>query len=434
MNSQSKDWEFFCAVLLPLSLMYFLYNILISIVSVFLQVIALFNKKIKLFVDGRTTVFDELKTSITDLDKTIWMHCASLGEFEQGRPIIEKLKNNYSKHKIVLTFFSPSGFEVQKKYKGVDVVCYLPLDSKENAKRFIELVHPEIAIFVKYEFWPNFLRQLNNRNIKTLLVAGIFRKEQLFFKPYGSWMRKPLKAFSHFFVQDENSKTMLETIGFQNTSISGDTRFDRVAQITNQENSLPFMDTFKGTDLLIIAGSTWKPDTTLLTHFMNTNEIPNIKLVIAPHNIATKEIEILRNQLNKKVALYSERNDSDLKEATIFIVDTIGILTKIYSYADVAYVGGGFETGLHNILEPATFAVPVIIGPQFDKFKEARELVDIKGCLVVTNQTELNEQLTSLLTNSDFRNTTGNICKNYVEENKGATATVMHYIDTIIEL
>ena len=427
-----KVWEFFCAVLLPLYIMSFLYNILIIVSGFFLRVISLFNKKIKLFVDGRKETFKKLENSISKNDKVIWIHCASLGEFEQGRPIIEKLKEKYKNHKVVLTFFSPSGFEVRKNYKEVDVVCYLPIDTKSNTRKFIELVHPEMAIFVKYEFWPNILKELKNKNIQTILVSGIFRENQIFFKPFGVWMRKSLQTFSHFFVQDENSEKLLASIRIHNVTISGDTRFDRVHEITQQDNSLDFIEEFKHNQLTFVAGSTWKEDEEFIIDYINNSASEKYKFIIAPHNINQKETKELQSNINTKTVLFSEKENQNLKEAQVFIIDTIGILTKIYSYADIAYVGGGFETGLHNILEPATFGIPIIIGPKYDKFKEAVDLVNEGGCFVVYTKEEFNSQLKELFNDTDDRMKKGKITKKFISQNIGATNIILNYIKSRI--
>ena len=408
--------------------MKFLYNIIISIAQFFLRIIALFNEKIKLFVNGRKESFEKIEKKISKDDKTIWIHCASLGEFEQGRPIIEKLKNKYPKHKIVLTFFSPSGYEVQKNYKMADVVCYLPLDTKGNARKFIKLVHPEIAIFVKYEFWPNILNELKKQHIETILVSGIFRKDQVFFKSFGGWMRKSLQTFSHFFVQDANSQKLLQSIDFNNVTVSGDTRFDRVFEITKQNNSLDFIEEFKQNKPTLVAGSTWKEGEKLLVNYINNKASSEEKFIIAPHNINPKEIKALQDLINKKTVLFSEKEHQNLKEAQVFIIDTIGILTKIYSYANIAYVGGGFETGLHNVLEPATFGVPIIIGPKFDKFKEAIDLVNLGGCIVINSQKEFNNQLHKLFSDVAYRQEKGSINQTYITQNIGATTKILEYI------
>ena len=408
--------------------MNFIYNILIFKASIVLRFIALFNKKIKLFVNGRKETFNKLSV-LKKNDKTVWFHAASLGEFEQARPIIEKIKNQYSTYKIIVTFFSPSGYEIRKNYNLADVVCYLPLDSKSNARKFIEIANPELAIFIKYEFWPNLLNELKHKEIPTILISGILRKKQSFFKWYGGFMRKALQAFDHFFVQNDESKKLLNSINFKNTTVSGDTRFDRVYEILQQDNSLDFISEFKNNTYTIVAGSTWEQDEELLVNYINNKSSDNEKFIIAPHNINQKAIQQFRKSILKKTVLYSERNNVNLKEYQIFIIDTIGILTKIYSYADVAYVGGGLKTGLHNILEPATFGVPVVIGNQFNKFNEAVDLVNLKGCISISNQQEFSSTFTKLKTDKDFRKSTGKINKSYIEQNIGATQLIMNYID-----
>jgi len=423
--------------------MYFLYNIAVYIVNFTVKIIAIFNKKIKLFVEGRKDVFARLESNLSSKDKVIWFHCASLGEFEQGRPIIEKVKSQttnsksqFYNFKILVTFFSPSGYEVRKNYEGADLVSYLPLDTKKNAKRFIEIVNPEMAIFVKYEFWPNILRELKNKQIKTILVSGIFRKNQFFFKNYGGWMRKSLNTFNHFFVQNDVSVKLLNTIGFDNITLSGDTRFDRVFEITQQEIKLDFAKEFKRDKTILVAGSTWPKDEELLVHFINNNELKNShirggeKYIIAPHNINPQNIEKLKQIINKKVILYSEKGTKNLSEYQVLIIDTIGILTQVYKYGDIAYVGGGFGSGIHNILEPATFGIPIIIGPNYQKFKEAKDLIDEKACISVQNSIEFDKAITLLFTDDGLRKNKGNIAKEYIANNVGSTQKIMNYIDT----
>ena len=415
--------------------MYFLYNLLVLFAEFALKITALFNKKIKLFIDGRKQTIFKLKQKIGENDEVIWMHCASLGEFEQGRPIIEKLKLKFPNRKVVLTFFSPSGFEVRKNYEFADVVCYLPLDSAKNAKRFLEIVHPSLAIFVKYEFWPNLLKELKSRNIKTLLISGIFRENQLFFKSYGGWMRKSLTAFSHFFVQDENSKQLLKSIKFNNVTVSGDTRFDRVFEITQQNNKLTYIEEFISNKYTLVAGSTWKEDEMMLVDYINKVASENEKFIIAPHNINPKDILALKNSISKKVILFSERPaeseqfDVNLADFQVFIIDTVGILTKIYSYASIAYVGGGFtKTGVHNVLEPATFGIPILIGPNYQKFNEAIDLVKNKACFVVSNSKELSLHLENFYQSYELRLKTGESAKKYVVDKTGATAKILEFI------
>lgn len=410
--------------------MNFLYNILIATAYFFLRIIALFNKKIKLFVQGRKQTFHKL-SSINKNDKVIWLHASSLGEFEQGRPIIEQLKKQFSNYKIVVTFFSPSGYEIRKNYNLTEIVCYLPFDTKTNVRKFVQQLHPNLAIFIKYEFWPNLLSELKKNNIKTILVSGIFRENQSFFKPYGSWMRNKLSAFNHFFVQNTHSKNLLNSIGFTNVSVSGDTRFDRVFKILQQNNSLDFISDFKNKKHLLVAGSTWKEDEELLINYINNEASEEEKFIIAPHNINKKNCTELKKSILKKTILFSEKEQQNLGDFHVFIIDTIGILTKIYSYADVAYVGGGLSTGLHNILEPATFGIPVVFGGyQYDKFKEATDLVSLGGCRAVKNQQEFTNLIKMLYSDSFFRKQLGEINKKYVKDNVGATNLILNYINT----
>ena len=409
--------------------MYFLYNILVNIIGFILKIVALFNPKIKLFVEGRKETFKKLANAISKTDEVIWIHAASLGEFEQGRPIIEKLKSDFPSKKLVLTFFSPSGYEVRKNYDVADVVCYLPLDSKRNAKKFLDIVHPEKAIFVKYEFWPNLLQELKIRNVNTILVSGIFRESQAFFKWFGGWMRKALKTFSYFFVQDKKSKKLLNSIGINNVEMSGDTRFDRVFEITQQNNQLGFITEFVDEKHVVVCGSTWKEDEELLVNYINNEASSDEKFIIAPHNIKPKDIETLRKSINKKVVLFSEKEGKSLNNFQVFIVDTIGILTKIYSYASVAYVGGGYtKSGVHNTLEPATYGVPILIGPNYFKFKEAVELVEQNACIVVDNSQKLSLHLKKFFSDEIERQKVGDRSLDYVTSRTGSTTKILKYL------
>jgi len=407
--------------------MNYIYNFAIYLFGLILRLMALFNNKIKLFVEGRKETFPKLLTSIKPSDKTFWIHCASLGEFEQGRPIIEALRKTRPNHKIILTFYSPSGYEVQKQSELADVIAYLPIDSASNAKKFIEVCHPSMAIFVKYEFWPNILKELKIKAIPTILISGIFRKDQIFFQAYGAWMRRALHAFTHFFVQNADSDSLLKNIGFTNTTISGDTRFDRVASILDQDNHLDFLTEFTKDKTVMVSGSTWPVDEAYLIKFINQQKDKNVRFIIAPHNIDNKEILKLRQSIIKKTALYSEGIPDP--EAAVFIVDIIGLLTKIYSYADFAYVGGGFEKeGVHNVLEPAVFGIPLVIGPIYDKFLEARDLVNLKGCLVANTNEELNQIFEKLIMEPEFRQKLGKINEIYIKDHLGATKIILDFI------
>lgn len=408
--------------------MLFIYSIIVSIAGLLLQIIAFFVPKIKLFVAGRKDVFPTLITKIKPNDKTIWFHAASLGEYEQGLPVIEKIKEKYPNHKIVISFFSPSGYEVRKNNPIADATVYLPLDTQKNAAKFIDLVHPEMVFFIKYEFWPNYLNELKKHNTPTYLISGIFRENQVFFKWYGNFYRKALDAFSYFFVQNEKSKQLLLQLGKVNCIVSGDTRFDRVASILERDNTLDFIAEFKNNKTTIVAGSTWAKDEELLLNYVNSN-ITDTKFIIAPHNIKPDQIQKLKNSCTKKVILFSEKENKNLADYDVFIIDTVGLLTKIYSYADIAYVGGGYgHPGIHNILEPATFGIPIIIGPNYSHFAEAIELVRLGGCISVDNNDSLEALFNELIGGIEIRKSRGVISASFVQNNTGAVARIMDKI------
>ena len=403
---------------------------MVILASQLLKLWAFFIPKVKLFVDGRKNVFEILRSKINLQDKTIWFHAASLGEYEQGLPVMEKIKERFPCHKIVLTFFSPSGYEVRKNNTIADVTVYLPLDTKTNAKEFVATVHPELVFFIKYEYWPNYLNELKNAEIKTYLISGILRENQVFFKWYGGFYRNALKTFDYFFVQNESSKKLLQSLGHQNVKISGDTRFDRVVSILQRDNSLHFIEDFKDKKKLVVIGSSWPKDESLLVNFINQAD-ENVKFIMAPHIIKAEQIAELKNAITKKVVLFSEMENEYLATFQVFIIDTIGILTKIYSYADIAYVGGGFvKKGLHNILEPATFGIPILIGPEFSNFAEVKALVNLEGCISINNQAELNNALTNLLLHEDIRHEKGHICSTFVQMNKGATDIILSHLES----
>ena len=408
-----------------------IYNFAVQLSALFLKLIALFHPKIKLFVDGRKEVMSYLKKNISEGDSIIWVHTASLGEFEQGLPIIEQLKKNYPEYRILVTFFSPSGYEVKKNTAAADVVTYLPMDTKKNAIKFLDLVNPKLVIFVKYEIWPNYLRSLSQRNIPTLLISALFKENQIYFKSYGGFMRKALHNFTHIFVQDTKSIELLSKINIKNTAISGDTRFDRVIEILERDNNLAFMENFKNGAKTLVAGSTWPDDEEVLVPYINTGE-SSLKFVLAPHNIKPEHINKLKSSINKKTILYSELENKDLSAYEVLIIDTIGLLTKIYSYAEISYVGGGFATGLHNTLEPAVYGIPVIIGPSFKGFKEAEDLVNKGGVLVVKSPAEFFTLVNDLLKDEEHLKRTGDINSTYVSENKGASIQIMAYVRTLI--
>lgn len=407
--------------------MYFLYSLLLRGIEKLLPISGFFSKKMKLFVAGRSTTFASLAAAIQKDDKSIWFHAASLGEYEQGLPVMEAIKTRYPNHKIVLSFFSPSGYEVRKNNKIADVTVYLPLDTPQNAERFIRKINPELVFFIKYEYWPNYLKILGEKQIKTYLISGVFRENQLFFKWYGGFYRKALDAFTYFFVQNESSKTLLQQLGKTNVMVSGDTRFDRVAAIVEKDNLVDFIAEFKNNTPTLVVGSSWPKDETLLLDYLNQSAHA-LKWIIAPHNIKPEQINSLKQSIQKKTVLFSEREGKNIADYEVFIVDTIGILTKIYSYADLAYVGGGFgHPGVHNLLEPATFGVPIICGPHYSHFAEATALVQLGGCVSIQSAQELQEALDTLVQNADIRHEKGHICQTFVQLNTGATQKIINY-------
>tara|TARA_R110002050_G_scaffold46394_3_gene109080 strand:+ start:324 stop:1571 length:1248 start_codon:yes stop_codon:yes gene_type:complete len=412
--------------------LYFLYNLLVLTASAILRALALVNTKLSLFVKGRKETFSILKKSISTEDKVIWVHAASLGEYEQGLPIIEEFKRTHPAYKIVLTFFSPSGYEVKKNSKVADVICYIPLDTTKNVELFLTATHPKLVIFIKYEIWPNYLSALKEKNIPTFLISALFKENHIYFKWYGAFMRKALTNFTHFFVQNEKSCELLNSIGFNNVTITGDTRFDRVNEILERDNSLDFMNRFKHDKFCFVAGSTWPEDENIIIDYINQNTHP-IQFVIAPHTIKTKHIKTIKKAISKPVLCYSELSQNDPTNYEVIIIDTIGILTKIYSYAHVAYVGGGFATGLHNTLEPAVFGIPVIIGPKYNGFTEAEELVQLKGIFSIDNPSDFRKKMNLCFESVDYNQKTGQINHSYITSRKGATSKIMNVIDSIIQ-
>ncbi len=406
-----------------------MYNLGIYILSFFLRIIAPFNCKIKLGVDGRKQTFDILQKNINKTDKTIWFHCASLGEYEQGLPVFEKLRQEYSQYKIILSFFSPSGYEIRKNTKVADLVVYLPLDTKSNAKRFIDIVHPEFTVFVKYDIWANLLLELKNQNRRAILISAVFRKNQIYFKGYGNLQKSALFAFEHIFVQDENSKTLLNNINYNSVKVSGDTRYDRVSNQLNQDNKLDFISEFKGNSTCIVIGSSWEEDEALLIPYINDNASESLKFIIAPHEVNTSHINAISSKLTPVTVLFSEKEGKNLEDYNVFIIDTIGLLTKIYSDADIAYVGGAMgKTGLHNILEPAVFGAPLIIGKNYKKFPEAFAMIEKAGVISVEDKTGLKTILNSLITSHQLRDSLGKKNAAFIKENKGAVVQIMNHI------
>ncbi len=411
---------------------YFLYNLAVHFASFSLQIIAIFNPKIRLFTKGRAQSFGYLERNISPDDNIIWMHAASLGEFEQGLPVIEKLRLQYPGHKVLVTFFSPSGYEVKKNSNAADFICYLPLDTYANASRLVAMVKPKVALFVKYEIWPNYLNVLKDYGIPVILISAIFKKQQVYFKGYGGFMRQALRMVSHFFVQNKESDELLRSIGISDITINGDTRFDRVAEILLQNNELVFMEEFKNGQLCFVAGSTWKEDEQFLVDFINSCTLA-VQFVIAPHTMDADHMANLLKRLSKKTVRYSEIETGTIGDFQVLVVDIIGLLTKIYSYADVAYVGGGFATGLHNTLEPAVFAIPVIIGPNYKGFREAEDLVHLRGIISVKNGEEFTDAAMGLLGDTGLAREAGQINASYIGKNKGASIQIINHINTLLK-
>lgn len=396
----------------------FFYSILIHIYSIF-------NEKARFFVLGRKNWKEILTQKIDRNAKYIWFHCASLGEFEQGRPVIEELKEQFPKYKILLTFFSPSGYEIRKNYPLADVVAYLPMDTKQNASTFLNIVKPEKAFFVKYEFWYFYISELKKRNIPLYIISAIFRENQQFFKntPWGKWFRKMLKRVDHLFVQNEKSGELLKTIGISDFTISGDTRFDRVAAIAKVSKDIPIVEKFRGNLMLIIAGSTWKPDEELLAAFINQSS--NIKFIIAPHEVSSANINRIQQLLKNQAVLFSKVNETEIDRFQVLIIDSVGLLSSLYRYGNIAYIGGGFGVGIHNILEAATFGLPVIFGPNYKKFKEAIDLTLEGGAISITNSDELLNALNNLISQKSELEKASEICRNYVAKNVGSTKLII---------
>lgn len=409
--------------------MNYIYNIGIQLIRFGLKGFSLFSDKIRKGNVGRKITFEILRENLKKTDSTFWFHCASLGEYEQGLPLFNVIRERFPKHKIVLSFFSPSGYEVRKKSPIADIVVYLPLDTKSNAKKFLDIVKPELTVFVKYDIWPNYLMELKKRQFRAILISANFRETQSFFKFYGKPLRDALFAFEHIFTQNESSKKLLATIGYDNVTVSGDTRFDRVSNQLEQNNHLDFVETFKQNKLCVVAGSTWPDDEAFLTEFINNEFSSNVKFIIAPHNIKKEQIKNLQEKLVVKSVLFSEKTTEQLKDAQVLIVDTIGLLSKIYSYADIAFVGGAVgTTGLHNILEPAVFGVPIIIGSNHSKFPEARAMISLNGVFSISTQKEFNTVLIDLIANPTKRSLAGNNNSNYTKDNKGALNKIMTYL------
>ncbi len=407
-----------------------LYTIGIWFYGLGIRIAALFNEKARLWVRGRKDLLSELEQTFAGKQSSVWVHCASLGEYEQAKPLIEKIKQEQPETKILTTFFSPSGYAQAIKKPLADYNFYLPLDLPRNARKFLDIVQPRAAVFVKYEFWYNYMDQLHQKSIPFYYISAIFRESQHFFKPYGRWFATQLQAATHFFVQTEKSKQLLESIDIKQVTVCGDTRFDRVSAIASKVQPFPFMETFRQGRKIIVAGSTWGPDEQLLAQLLQ--DFPDYKLVVAPHEISRSE-EVKETFRAYKTALYSSMKEEQLPDCQVLLIDTIGILSRLYQYSHVSYIGGAFKTGLHNILEAAVYGKPLFFGPHYDHFNEAVTLVERKGAFSVNFSDEMKETMTKFEQNNEYYTQTCDICQRYVAENAGAADIIYHQIGKSIE-
>ncbi|MCZ4225589.1 3-deoxy-D-manno-octulosonic acid transferase [Pedobacter rhodius] len=407
--------------------MLLLYTTGIKIYSSIIWIFSFFNQKAALFISGRKQIFKQIAEKVNPNNENIWFHFASLGEFEQGRPVIEKLKELRPKKKIIITFFSPSGYEIRKNYALADGVFYLPIDSRKNAKRFIEIVKPELTIFTKYEFWYYYFKELDRNKIPLFVISGIFRKEQVFFKSYGGFYRNILKCVTHFFVQNPESRSLLQSIGLNNVTISGDTRFDRVFENAESPKRLPEIELFCGDSPILICGSTWPDDEKLLAEL--PVKYPDWKFIIAPHEVHESHIQSIENRFSVNSLRFSiwstqlKASGSEILnlKSKILIIDNIGMLSSLYQYGKIAYIGGGFGAGIHNTLEAAAFGLAVIFGPKFNKFQEAKDLIEIGAAKSISNATELINAFEYFKDNEQ----SSAAAKKYVEDKKGATDVIL---------
>ena len=384
---------------------------------------ALFSDKPAKMVKGYREVFDLLQRKIARNAQYIWFHAASLGEFEQGRPLIERIRKEYPQYKILQTFFSPSGYEVRKNYDGADIVCYLPIDTPSNVKKFVDLVNPCMVFFVKYEFWQNYLNTLSKRGILVYSVSSIFRPNQIFFRWYGKGYQQVLKTFAHLFVQNEESKRLLADIGVNNTTVVGDTRFDRVLDICAAAKQLPLVQKFKGDALTFVAGSSWGPDEDIFIKYFNAH--PEMKLIIAPHVVNDSHLKEIESKLQRSSIRYTNATEDNVQQADCLIIDCYGLLSSIYRYGEISYVGGGFGVGIHNVLEAAVYGIPVIFGPNNKKFREAQHLLANKGGFEINGYEDFQQLMDKFLTDESYLKQSGKAAGDYVKDNAGAMDKIM---------
>lgn len=403
-----------------------IYNLVIYIYLFGVKLAALFSSKPAKMVKGHREVFDILRDKIDRNARYIWFHAASLGEFEQGRPLIERIRKEYPEYRILQTFFSPSGYEVRKNYQGADIVCYLPFDTPRNVRRFIEMVNPCMVFFIKYEFWQNYLNTLYKKGIPVYSVSSIFRPNQIFFRWYGKDYRKVLKTFSHLFVQNEVSEKLLASIGVTDVTIVGDTRFDRVLDICTVAKDLPLVKAFKGNSKTFVAGSSWGPDEDIFIRYFN--EHLEMKLVIAPHVVSDSHLKEIMEKVKRPCVRYTEATEENVSKADCLIIDCYGLLSSIYRYGDISYIGGGFGVGIHNVLEAAVYGIPVIFGPNNKKFREAQHLLEKKGGFEINDYEEFKSLMDRFQTDNSYLQQAGNATGDYVKNNSGALEKIMKAI------
>ena len=407
--------------------MRWLYNLGIFGYYLLVRIVSIRNEKARKWIEGRKDIFKRLRETIVPGEPILWFHASSLGEFEQGRPVIEAIRNIWPEYKILLTFFSPSGYELRKNYPHADYVFYLPLDTRKNAVRFIEIVRPKKVFFIKYEFWYNFLTQLKEEEIPTYIFSALFRPSQIFFKPWGKWYLKAISTYEHIFVQNQESFDLLHRYGYTNVSLSGDTRLDRVGQIADAAPRLEKLEFFCNGQRAIIAGSTWKEDEDFFIPYVNKSP-SGLKFVIAPHEVTQQTIERICNSLEKKYAFYSTATQKELVDADVLIVDGYGYLNSIYRYGMMAYVGGGFNSGIHSILEPAVFGLPVIFGPDYHKFQEAFDMLDLGAACCINDGEQLELVMEDFRLNPEKLLSASNIARSYVNRNRGASKEIVKYL------
>lgn len=417
-----------------MTIMRFFYTIGIYLYGFGAKVASLFSYKARKWVHGRYRLLEKTRKLIPDDGrKCVWIHASSMGEFEQARPVLEGIRNEFPQLRIVVTFFSPSGYEIRKDYPHADAVLYLPLDTPRNARRFLDILQPQVALFVKYDFWFNFLKELKQRQIPTFIFSAIFRPSQFFFKSYGGWFRRQLEVFTHFFVQNEESESLLQGIGFKNVTIAGDTRFDRVIQIASTAGTNEIVERFLAGKTAVLAGSTWPPDEAMLHRFITTTP-HDVKLIIAPHEIDRHHVEQVKRLFGDMAVCYSDvEEEQDISGYKVLIVNTMGMLSSLYRYSHIAYIGGGFGKGIHNILEAVVYGTPVCFGPNHSKFQEAKDILALGGGIYVLNADDLSYVINNWLDNDELWKSASEVCHKYTHDNKGSAEKILSVVTNYIK-